>query len=75
MALGERAGVGEVRSAVLKIRARKGMVLSPGDPDTRSAGSFFTNPIITADEFAAVEAAAAARAAGPVPATRRARAW
>ena len=37
VALGERAGVGEVRSAVLKIRARKGMVLSPGDPDTRSA--------------------------------------
>jgi UDP-N-acetylmuramate dehydrogenase len=67
LALGERAGVGEVRAEVLKIRARKGMVLSPGDPDTRSAGSFFTNPIITAAEFAAVEAAAAARAAGPVP--------
>jgi UDP-N-acetylmuramate dehydrogenase len=67
VALGERAGVGEARSAVLKIRARKGMVLSPGDPDTRSAGSFFTNPIVTVAEFAAVEAAAAARAAGPVP--------
>jgi UDP-N-acetylmuramate dehydrogenase len=67
VALGEGAGVGEVRSAVLKIRSRKGMVLSPGDPDTRSAGSFFTNPIITADDFAAVEAAAAARGAGPVP--------
>jgi UDP-N-acetylmuramate dehydrogenase len=65
--LGERAGVGEVRSAVLKIRARKGMVLNPGDPDTRSAGSFFTNPIMTAADFAAVEAAAAVRAAGPVP--------
>jgi UDP-N-acetylmuramate dehydrogenase len=67
VALGERAGVGEARSAVLKIRARKGMVLSPGDPDTRSAGSFFTNPVITVAEFAAVQAAAAARAAGPVP--------
>ena len=67
VALGERAGVGEARSAVLKIRARKGMVLSPGDPDTRSAGSFFTNPVITVVEFAAVQAAAAARAAGPVP--------
>ena len=67
VALGEGAGLGEVRSAVLKIRARKGMVLSPGDPDTRSAGSFFTNPIITVADFAAVEAAAAARAAGPVP--------
>jgi UDP-N-acetylmuramate dehydrogenase len=67
VALGERAGVGEARSAVLKIRARKGMVLSPGDPDSRSAGSFFTNPVITVAEFAAVEGAAAARGAGPVP--------
>jgi len=67
VALGEGAGVGEVRSAVLKIRARKGMVLNPGDPDTRSAGSFFTNPVISAGELAAVDAAAASRAAGPVP--------
>jgi UDP-N-acetylmuramate dehydrogenase len=67
LALGERADVGEARSAVLKIRARKGMVLNPGDPDTRSAGSFFTNPIVSAAQFAHVEAAAAARAAGPVP--------
>ena len=65
--MGEQAGVGEVRAAVLKIRSRKGMVVNPGDPDTRSAGSFFTNPVITAGELAAVEAAAAARAAGPVP--------
>jgi UDP-N-acetylmuramate dehydrogenase len=65
--LGEGAGIGEVRSAVLKIRARKGMVLNPGDPDTRSAGSFFTNPVISVGELAAVETAAAARAAGPVP--------
>jgi UDP-N-acetylmuramate dehydrogenase len=67
VALGEGAGIGEVRSAVLKIRARKGMVLSPGDPDTRSAGSFFTNPVISVAELASVEAAAAARGAGPVP--------
>ena len=65
--LGEQAGVGEVRAAVLKIRARKGMVLSPGDPDTRSAGSFFTNPVLTAGELARVEAAAAAHGAGQVP--------
>jgi UDP-N-acetylmuramate dehydrogenase len=65
--LGEQAGTGEVRAAVIKIRARKGMVLRPGDPDTRSAGSFFTNPVVTAAEFAGVEAAAAARGAGPVP--------
>ena len=67
VAMGEQAGADEVRSAVLKIRARKGMVLNPGDPDTRSAGSFFTNPVISAAEFARVEAAAADRGAGPVP--------
>jgi UDP-N-acetylmuramate dehydrogenase len=36
----------DVREAVLKIRAAKGMVLTPGDPDRRSAGSFFKNPIL-----------------------------
>ena len=65
--MGEQAGAGEVRAAVLKIRARKGMVLNPGDPDTRSAGSFFTNPVLTAGELARVEAAAAAHGAGQVP--------
>jgi len=38
----------EVRSAVLSIRAAKGMVIDPQDPDSRSAGSFFKNPIVTA---------------------------
>ena len=65
--LGEQAAVGEVRAAVVKIRSRKGMVLNPGDPDTRSAGSFFTNPVLTAEEFAGVETAAAAGGAGQVP--------
>jgi UDP-N-acetylmuramate dehydrogenase len=64
---GEQAAVGEVRAAVIKIRSRKGMVLNPGDHDTRSAGSFFTNPVITAEEFAGLEAAAAAGGAGQVP--------
>ncbi len=54
VAPGDRVPLGEARSAVLKLRARKGMVLDAGDPDTRSAGSFFTNPVLTADEFAAV---------------------
>jgi UDP-N-acetylmuramate dehydrogenase len=65
--MGDHAAVGEVRSAVIKIRSRKGMVLNPGDPDTRSAGSFFTNPVITAEEFAGVEAVATARGVGQVP--------
>jgi UDP-N-acetylmuramate dehydrogenase len=65
--MGEQSGVGEVRAAVLKIRARKGMVLNPGDPDTRSAGSFFTNPVLTTGELAQVEVAAVAAGAGRVP--------
>ena len=65
--MGDQAAAGEVRAAVIKIRSRKGMVLNPGDPDTRSAGSFFTNPVISAEEFAAVESAARTRGAGPVP--------
>jgi UDP-N-acetylmuramate dehydrogenase len=36
---------------VLKVRARKGMVLDAGDPDSRSAGSFFTNPVLTEAAF------------------------
>jgi UDP-N-acetylmuramate dehydrogenase len=39
----------DVRNAVLEIRRRKGMVLDDGDPDTRSVGSFFMNPVVSAD--------------------------
>ncbi len=42
----DAATVREVRDAVLRLRGSKGMVLDPDDPDTRSAGSFFTNPIV-----------------------------
>ncbi len=44
--VGERAPLGDVRTAVLALRARKGMVLDPADHDTWSAGSFFTNPVL-----------------------------
>lgn len=40
----------EVREAVLTIRRRKGMVLDATDPDTRSVGSFFMNPVVTLDD-------------------------
>ncbi|MCT9931918.1 UDP-N-acetylmuramate dehydrogenase [Planotetraspora sp. A-T 1434] len=53
--LGERAPLGDVREAVLELRRGKGMVLDPDDPDTRSAGSFFTNPILSAEEAAGLE--------------------
>ncbi len=48
---GQRATLAEVRAAVLALRAGKGMVLDDRDLDTWSAGSFFTNPIVTAEEL------------------------
>jgi UDP-N-acetylmuramate dehydrogenase len=59
-----RAPLATVRSAVLSLRRGKGMVLDPGDPDTRSVGSFFLNPVLDGGQFAAVERAAWA-VAGP----------
>jgi UDP-N-acetylmuramate dehydrogenase len=50
--VGERAPASQVREAVLALRRRKGMVLDDGDPDTWSAGSFFTNPVLTPDDAA-----------------------
>jgi UDP-N-acetylmuramate dehydrogenase len=36
----------ETREAVRHIRAVKGMLIVPGDPDCQSAGSFFKNPVL-----------------------------
>jgi UDP-N-acetylmuramate dehydrogenase len=69
--VGARAPVGEVRDAVLALRRGKGMVLDPGDPDTVSAGSFFTNPILRARDFDAF----AQRAAEHLGADVRPPAW
>ena len=44
--VGARVPLAAVRDAVLELRRGKGMVLDPADPDTRSAGSFFTNPFV-----------------------------
>ena len=43
--------VRRVRDAVIAIRRRKGMVLDASDPDTRSDGSFFMNPIVSKAAF------------------------
>ena len=51
---GERAPLGTVRDAVLALRRSKGMVLDAADHDTWSAGSFFTNPVLTPDAAAAL---------------------
>lgn len=52
--LGARPPLGAVREAVLALRRGKGMVLDPADPDTTSAGSFFTNPVLDAAAFEAL---------------------
>jgi UDP-N-acetylmuramate dehydrogenase len=47
-----RPSIAAARNAVREIRARKAMLLTPGDDDCRSAGSFFKNPVLTQPEFA-----------------------
>ena len=47
--IGDVAPLADVRETVIALRRGKGMVLDPADPDSRSAGSFFTNPIVGAD--------------------------
>jgi UDP-N-acetylmuramate dehydrogenase len=59
--VGGQAEGAEARAAVIELRQRKGMVIDPADADTRSAGSFFVNPVLDAPALAAVEAAARAR--------------
>jgi UDP-N-acetylmuramate dehydrogenase len=59
--VGERVPLKDAREAVLALRRGKGMVLDAADPDTRSAGSFFTNPILAAGQVADLERRAAGR--------------
>lgn len=47
IAVGDKASVIATRAAVLELRGKKGMLLSTTDHDSWSAGSFFTNPIIS----------------------------
>ena len=51
----------ETREAVLHIRARKGMLIVPGDPDSLSAGSFFKNPVISEEQHEDLRKRAAAQ--------------
>lgn len=54
--IGERVPTAAVRTAVLELRAAKGMVLDAADHDTWSVGSFFTNPLLDATTAAALPA-------------------
>jgi UDP-N-acetylmuramate dehydrogenase len=64
VAPGAAVPLAAARAAVLDLRRSKAMVVDPADPDTRSAGSFFTNPVLSPAELAALERRAAA-ACGP----------
>jgi UDP-N-acetylmuramate dehydrogenase len=62
---GEKAvppSLSQTREAVRAIRRTKGMLMVPGDPDSRSAGSFFKNPVLGEQEFNELVARAAAKA-------------
>jgi UDP-N-acetylmuramate dehydrogenase len=52
--IGDRVPLADVREAVLALRRGKGMVLDAADPDTRSAGSFFTNPLLDPEQLRAL---------------------
>jgi UDP-N-acetylmuramate dehydrogenase len=56
--VGQKAPVVDVREAVLELRGAKGMLLDADDHDSWSAGSFFTNPIITAEVASSLPAGA-----------------
>jgi UDP-N-acetylmuramate dehydrogenase len=61
---GGTAPLQTVRDTVIALRRGKGMVVDPSDPESRSAGSFFTNPIVSAQTLVDVHARAAARVPG-----------
>jgi len=57
----EKPTLANTRDAVRKIRAGKGMLITEGDADCRSAGSFFKNPIVSPEQYQALTARAAAK--------------
>lgn len=76
--VGATASTAAVRDAVLALRRSKGMVLDAADHDTWSAGSFFTNPVVTADAAESLPEAAPRYAAGsdaPEGAMKTSAAW
>jgi UDP-N-acetylmuramate dehydrogenase len=72
---GKRAYATDVRREVLRLRASKGMVWDAADRDTYSTGSFFTNPIVTADVAAALPEGAPRYPAGKDGLVKLSAAW
>ena len=59
--LGPTPSLAELRAELLRLRASKSMVYDPSDPNHRSAGSFFLNPILSPQEMSALERRAVER--------------
>jgi UDP-N-acetylmuramate dehydrogenase len=53
-ALDRQPSLSEVAAVVRRVRQAKGMLLVEGDPDYRSAGSFFKNPVVSEEQAARV---------------------
>ncbi len=56
---GAQPSLAEVAAVVRRVRRSKGMLLVEGDPDCRSAGSFFKNPVVTEDQVGQIARASA----------------
>ncbi|MGE0247506.1 MAG: UDP-N-acetylmuramate dehydrogenase, partial [Pyrinomonadaceae bacterium] len=54
---GREPDLREMREAVISIRRAKSMVIDPDDPNSKSAGSFFKNPLVSADTYREISAA------------------
>jgi len=64
---GDPRSLADVRQTVLAIRRSKSMVLDPADPNQKSAGSFFVNPVVPPEIASAIEQQALSRATAPMP--------
>ncbi|MGC8548405.1 MAG: UDP-N-acetylmuramate dehydrogenase [Acidobacteriaceae bacterium] len=60
---GSKPALKDVSEAVREIRHGKGMLIVEGEPDCRSAGSFFKNPVVDTADYARI----ASQSTGPVP--------
>ncbi|MEO5609661.1 MAG: UDP-N-acetylmuramate dehydrogenase [Ornithinibacter sp.] len=69
--VGARVPLADTREAVIAQRRRRGMVLDDADHDTWSCGSFFTNPILTSQDFEDLEQRVADRLGTDAPAPPR----
>jgi UDP-N-acetylmuramate dehydrogenase len=63
----DATSLSDVRNIVIALRRSKSMVIDPDDPNRRSAGSFFVNPVVSPREADAVEETARALGARSMP--------